>query len=267
MPVHPTAVVDPDAVVHPSASIGPYAVIGAGVTLGQDVQVGAHAVVHGITDVGDRTRIFPHAAIGLDPQDKKYAGEPTRLLLGTDNVFREFSTANRGTAQGGGVTRIGSHNLFMAYTHVAHDCVVGDHVVMANCASLAGHVEVQDHAILGGLSGIHQHTRVGRCAMVGGGGMVGQDVPPFTIAQGDRAKLFGLNVVGLRRGGYGLPVIQALRNCYRELFHQGIPLRIALEQAREVYADQPEVVEFITFIEQSRRGVPRSAGTEPVSES
>ena len=266
MPLHPTAIVDRQAELDPSVEVGPYALIGPGVVLQAQVQVGGHSVVRGPTVVGARTRLLHHVVLGEDPQDKKYKGEPTRLEIGTDNVFREFSTANRGTAQGGGLTRIGDGNLFMAYSHVAHDCVVGDHCVFANCASLAGHVEVQDHAVLGGLSGIHQYTRVGRCAMIGGGGMVAQDVPPFTIAQGDRARLFGLNIVGLRRSGYKLEVITALRNAYRELFHQGTPLRIALEQVREVYSEVPEVTELVTFIESSRRGVCRSVGAEPLPE-
>ncbi|MCK6505412.1 acyl-ACP--UDP-N-acetylglucosamine O-acyltransferase [Myxococcota bacterium] len=266
MSIHPTAIVDPRAELASTVEVGPFAIIGPGVVLHDEVKVGAHSVVTGPTVLGARTQVFHHAVIGEDPQDKKYRGEPTRLIVGTDNIFREFSTANRGTIQGGGETRIGDHNLFMAYTHVAHDCVVGSHCVFANCASLAGHVEVQDHAVLGGLSGIHQFTRVGRCAMIGGGGMVAQDVPPFTIAQGDRARLFGLNIVGLRRVGYKLEVITALRNAYRELFHQGTPLRIALEQVREVYAEVPEVGELVTFIETSRRGVCRSVGAEPQPE-
>ncbi|RME28527.1 MAG: acyl-ACP--UDP-N-acetylglucosamine O-acyltransferase [Deltaproteobacteria bacterium] len=267
MAIHPTAIIDPQAELAASVDVGPYAIIGPGVVLHDDVIIGAHAVVTGPTVIGARTRVHPHAVLGEDPQDKKYAGEDTRLIIGEDNVFREFSTANRGTVQGGGETRIGDGNLFMAYSHVAHDCLVGSHCVFANCASLAGHVEIQDGAVLGGLSGVHQFTRVGRCAMVGGGGMVAQDVPPFTIAQGDRARLFGLNIVGLRRNGYRLPTIQALRAVYRELFNQGTPLRIALEQVREVYADTPEVMEMVDFIETSRRGVCRAVGPEPAIES
>jgi len=264
--IHPTAIIDPGAELGRDVQIGPFAVIGAGVVLHDRVSVGSHSVVVGPTVVGEETRILHHAVIGEDPQDKKYHGESTRLVIGARNVFREFSTANRGTAQGGGLTQIGDGNLFMAYSHVAHDCRVGDDCVFANCASLAGHVEIQDGAILGGMVGIHQHTRVGRFAMIGGGGMVAQDVPPFTIAQGDRARLFGLNIVGLRRRGHKLETITALRNVYRELFSQGTPLRIALEQVREVYAEVPEVIELVTFIETSRRGVCRSVGAEPAPE-
>lgn len=259
MSIHPTAVIDPDARVAEDAVVGPYAVIGAEVSLDRGVVVGAHAVIEGPTLIGEGTRVFPHAALGLEPQDKKYQGERTWLEIGRHNVFREFTTVNRGTAGGGGRTRIGDRNLFMAYSHVAHDCHIGDGCVFANSVALAGHVEVQDGAVLGGLVGVHQHTRVGRYAMLGGGAMAALDVPPFTLAQGDRARLFGLNVVGLRRAGFSLPTIQALRSAYRELF-QGQPLRLALEQVREVYAEVPEVVELVSFIAGSPRGVCRSAG-------
>lgn len=263
MSIHPTAVIDPTAHLGDGVSVGPYAVIGAGVTLGEGVTVGAHAVLSGTLTVGPHTRFYPHAVIGQDPQDKKYQGEPTRLEIGAHNIFREFSTANRGTAPGGGLTRIGDHNLFMAYAHVAHDCTVGSHCVFANCASLAGHVQVEDHAILGGLTAVHQHSRIGRCAMLGGGAKVAQDVPPFTLAQGDRARLFGLNVVGLRRRGFSLETLHALRGAYRELFQQGLPLRVAVDQVREVYTDFPEVLELVGFISASRRGICRASANEP----
>lgn len=263
MAIHPTAVVDSAAELGPDVEIGPFAVIGPKVTLHARVQVGAHAVVYGPTEIGEDTRIFALAAIGGEPQDLKFRGEETRLVIGARNSFRENATVNRGTALGGGLTRIGDDNLFMAGAHVAHDCVVGNHCVFANYAALAGHVTVQDRAILGGLSAVHQHSRIGRCAMVGGGAMAAQDVPPFCIAQGDRARLLGLNVVGLRRAGFRLEVMQALKAAYRELFQQGMPLRIAAEQVREVYADVPEVVELVEFMESSTRGICRSAGTEP----
>ncbi len=262
MRVHPTAVVDPTATLAPDVELGPYAVIGEDVHLGQGVRVGAHAVISGPTTVGEHTQVFPHAVLGQDPQDKKYQGERTALEIGAHNVFREFTTVNRGTGGGGGLTRIGDRNLFMAYVHVAHDCTVGSGCVFANSVALAGHVVIQDGAVLGGLVGVHQHTRIGRHAMLGGGAMAAQDVPPFTIAQGDRARLFGLNVIGLRRAGFSLTVIQALRSAYRELFQQGIPLRLALEQVREVYAEVPEVQELVGFVASSARGVCRSAGTD-----
>ncbi len=260
--IHPTAVVDAAATVHPTATVGPYAIIGADVVLGEGVQVGAHAVVSGPTRVGARTVIHPHAVIGGPPQDQKHQGEPTGLEIGEDNVFREFSTANRGTVEGGGLTRIGDRNLFMAYSHVAHDCVVGSDVVMANSVALAGHVQLGDRVVMGGLAAVHQHGRVGRCAMVGGGAMVSQDVPPFTIAQGDRARIFGLNIVGLRRAGMASETVTALKAAYRELFHQGLPLRIALEDLRQSRGHVPAVLELVEFISGSTRGICRSAGTD-----
>lgn len=262
MSIHPTAILAPDVELGSGVEIGPYAVIGPEVRLHDGVVVGAHAVLSGPSEIGAHTRIFPHAVLGQDPQDKKYQGERTRLVIGAHNVFREFSTVNRGTLGGGGLTRIGDRNLFMAYAHVAHDCVIGDGCVFANSVGLAGHVVVQDGAVLGGLCGVHQHTRIGRHAMVGGGAMAAQDVPPFTVAQGDRARLFGLNVIGLRRAGFGLPAIQALRAAYRELFQQGIPLRLALEQVREVYAEVPEVAELVAFVSGSTRGICRSAASD-----
>lgn len=259
MSIHPTAVIDPKAELADDVEVGPFACIGAEVVLARGVTIGPHCVVIGPTHIGEGTRLFPHAVLGADPQDKKYRGERSALVIGAHNVFREFSTANRGTPAGTGRTVIGDHNLFMANSHVAHDCQVGNGCVFANSVALAGHVSVADHAVLGGLVGVHQFTRIGRHAMLGGGAMVAQDVPPFTLAQGDRARLFGLNAVGLRRGGFTLDAIQALRSAYRELFQQGLPLRQALEQVRETYADVPEVAELVHFISTSERGVCRGA--------
>ena len=262
MRIHPTAIIAPDAALADDVLVGPYAIIGSGVTLSSGVQIGAHSCISGPTHIGPHTRIYPHAVLGEDPQDKKYAGEQTRLEIGAHNTFREFSTANRGTVGGGGVTRIGDHNLFMAYSHVAHDCHIGDHCVFANCASIAGHVRVEDYAILAGLTAVHQNTRIGRCAMLAGGAKVSQDVPPFTTVQGDRARLFGLNIVGLRRQGLKLEVLQALRGAYRTLFQRGLPLQVAMDQVRGAYTDSPEVQEMIRFIESSRRGICRAAVTD-----
>ena len=265
MSIHPTAVVDADAKIAEDVHLGPYAVIGPGVVLGAGVTVGHHASVTGPTTVGSHTQIFPYAAIGGDAQNKHYSGEDAFLSIGERNVFREYATVNRGTR--GGQTTIGNHNLFMAYSHVAHDATIGDHCAFANSANIAGHVLIEDNVVLGGLVGVHQYCRIGRCAMVRGGSMAAQDVPPFTIAQGDRSRLYGLNIVGLRRNGFSLDVVNALKGAYRELFHQGLPLRIALEQVREVYAEMPDVLELLTFIEASTRGICRSAGTGSVSEA
>ena len=259
MSIHATAIVDTNAQLADGVVIGPFTVIGSGVTIESGVSVGAHATITGPTVIGHGCKISPYVAIGSDAQDRKYNGEAAFLTIGQRNVFREFVTINRGTQ--GGTTVIGDDNLFMAYSHVAHDAQIGNNCAFANSANIAGHVVVEDNVVLGGLVGVHQHCRIGRCAMVGGGGMAAQDVPPFTIAQGDRARLFGLNIVGLRRNGFSLDVVNALKGAYRELFHQGLPLRIALEQVREVYAEVPEVAELVAFIETSNRGICRSAGT------
>lgn len=261
MSIHPTAIVDPAATLADGVKVGPYAIVGAHVSLSEGVTIGSHAIVSGPTQLGEECQVYPHAVIGGDAQDKKFKGEEAFLTIGRRNIFREFTTVNRGTD--GGSTSIGDDNLFMAYAHVAHDAVIGNHCVFANSANIAGHVRIEDNVVLGGLVGVHQYCRIGRCAMVGGGGMAAQDVPPFTIGQGDRARLFGLNIVGLRRNGFSLEVVNALKGAYRELFHQGLPLRIALEQVREVYAEVPEVTELVAFIEASTRGICRSAGTDP----
>ena len=263
MAIHPTAIVDSTVQLGDDVEIGAYSIVRGRVILGNRVRIGPHAVVTGDTEIGEETRVFPFASIGDDPQDLKYRGEPTTLVIGARNTFRESSTVNRGTALGSGITRIGDDNLFMAGSHVAHDSTVGSHCVFANDAAIAGHVNIADRAVLGGFAGVHQHSRVGRCAMVAGGAMATQDVPPFCIAQGDRARLLGLNVVGLRRAGFPLPVMTALKDAYRDLFQKGMPLRIAAEHVREEYGqDIPEVIELVDFCESSTRGICRSAGAD-----
>lgn len=257
MPIHPTAIVDAKATLG-DVEVGPYAIIGPDVELADGVVVHAHAVVTGPTRVGPDTRIFSFACVGGDPQDLKYKGERTTLEIGARNTIREYVTLNRGTAQGGGVTRVGDDNLFMAQVHVAHDAQVGSRCVFANSAAIAGHVIVQDNAVLGGLAGVHQHARVGRLAMIGAGTMASLDIPPFSIAQGDRAKLFGVNIIGLRRAGLDSARIELLRSVWRELFGGSSPLRMSAERFREAYRDVPEVVELATFILGSTRGVCRA---------
>lgn len=262
MAIHSTAIVDPAAELG-DVEIGPYAIVGAEVKLADGVVVGPHVVLAGPMTIGAGTRIHPFATLGGDPQDLKYAGERSELHIGRDNIIRENVTMHRGTAGGGAVTTVGNHNLFMANSHVAHDCTVGDHCVFANSVALAGHVTVQDRAVLGGLAGVHQHARIGRCAMVGAGAMVALDVPPFTIAQGDRARLFGLNIIGLRRAGMDADQVKRLRQAYRELFGGTAPLRMTAERLRES-AEHADVVELAAFIESSVRGVCRAAGHEGV---
>jgi len=261
--LHPTAVVEEGAQLGSGVRVGAYAVIGADVRIGDRTIVGPHTVIEGPTSVGADNQISQFASIGSDPQDLKYRGEPTRLEIGDRNLIREFVTINRGTPGGGGLTRVGDDGMFMAYAHIAHDCRVGSSVVLANCATLAGHIRIDDHAIVGGLVAIHQHVRVGESAMLGGGAMVSQDVPPFCIAVGDRARLSGINVVGLKRRDVSAETISELRRAYRTLFQAGKPLREALIEV-EAGADSDtspsgRVRQLTQFISSSERGVCRAA--------
>ena len=259
------ASIHPTAVIHSAAElgdvvVGPFAVIGAGVQLHDAVSVGAHAVIEGPTVVGEGTEVGHHVVLGGAPQDLKHdPSVATRLVIGAHNVFREFSSAHRGSSGSLGVTTIGDHNYFMANSHVAHDCTVGNHTMFANSAAVAGHVVVADGAILGGLCAVHQHCRVGRLSMVGGGAMCAQDVPPFTVAQGDRAKLFGLNIIGLRRAGYGADAVAPLKDAFRQIFVSDLPRKLALGRAAEAWPDAAEVQELVDFIRSSQRGVCRAA--------
>jgi len=257
MSVHPTAIVDPHAELDPTVEVGPYAVIGPMVKAGPRVRIGPHAVIEGDTTIGADTRVFQFAALGAIPQDLKYAGEPTRLVVGRRNQIREFCTMHIGTAQGGGVTRIGDDGLFMACSHVAHDCQVGNHVILSQGAGLAGHVVIEDHAIFGGISGVHQFVRVGRLAFISGGAKVTMDIPPYCTAQGDRAELMGLNTVGLTRAGFTHEQISRVKEAYKTVFRSGMGLREALAHVRAELGGNPEVDHFVAFIEGSERGVAR----------
>ena len=259
MAIHSTAVIDPRADLGVDVQIGAYAVIGPGVVIHDHVEIMHHAVVEGHTQVGEGTRCFPFSMVGGEPQDRKYRGEPTHLVIGRNNVFREGVTVHRGTVGGGGTTRIGDDNFFLNHSHVAHDCVVGNGCVFSNPAAIAGHVEVYDHAILGGMAGIHQKARVGTRAMVGAGAMAAQDVPPFSIVQGDRARIYGVNLTGLRRARFPSSTIDALRQAFRILFQQGLPMSAALERLEGTAPDVPEVHLLLAFIRASRRGICRSA--------
>ena len=225
--------------------------------IGRGTAVGAHTVIDGWTDIGEDNRIFHLASIGGIPQDLKYKGEETWLKIGNRNIFREFVTIHPGTVTGDSETTIGDGNLFMAYCHVAHDCHIGDNVVMANSATLAGHVRVEDYAILGGLSAVHQFVVIGAHTMVGGGALVGQDVPPYTIVTGDRARLRGLNLVGLRRRGFTEESIYILRKAYKILVFAKLKIPDALERIRMELPQTPEVCRFVEFIEKSERGICR----------
>jgi UDP-N-acetylglucosamine acyltransferase len=227
--IHPTAQIDPAADLAPDVSVGAFAIVGPRVTVGPGTTIGPHAILEGPTTIGRNNRIHAHAVIGGAPQDKKYRGEPTRLEIGDGNTFREFVTVNRGTVQDAGVTRIGSDNWVMAYVHVAHDCIVGDHVILANTTNLAGHVHIGDWVILGGYTGVHQFCKIGAHAMTGVGTVVLHDIPPFVMASGNTASAHGLNIEGLRRRGFDADTLAVLRRAYRTLYRS----ELTFQQARE----------------------------------
>lgn len=257
MSIHPTAVIHTKAQLDSTVEVGPFSVIGEHVRIGKGTRVGAHVVIDGWTDIGEECLFFPFASIGTAPQDLKYKGEETRLKIGNQNTIREYVTLNRGTQQGRGETTIGDRNFFMAYVHVAHDCLIGNNVIMANAATLAGHITVGDRAFLGGLSGVHQFVSIGSYAMIGGCSAVAQDVPPFVSIAGNRAKLYGLNLVGLERNGFSKERIEALKGAYKLFFRTGLTLREAAKQAREKWEGNPDVETFVSFIESSERGICR----------
>ena len=246
--LHETAVIDPSAKLGQGVSIGPYCVVGPDVELGDDVQVAGHVVIDGHTRIGARCRISPFASIGGPPQDLKYAGEPSQLIVGEDNIIREYVTMNPGTKGGGMVTRVGSGCLFMMSSHVAHDCTIGDHVILANNATLAGHVEVGDQAIIGGLSAVHQFVRIGAHAMVGGMSGVEHDVVPFGLVAGERARLSGVNIIGMKRRGFSRDDIQSLRGAFQNLFSNNATLAERLDQLERDYGGEGPVGELVAFL-------------------
>lgn len=253
--IHPTAVVDAGAELAADVVVGAYSVIGADVTVGAGTRIDSHVVIKGPTTLGRDNRVFQFCSLGEQPQDRKYRGEPTQLVIGDRNVIREFCTLNRGTAAALGKTVVGDDNLLMAYVHIAHDCVVGDHTTFANGASLGGHVEVHDHATLGGFSLVHQFCRVGRHAFSGKASTFTKDLTPYTLASGNPAKTHGLNKVGLRRAGFSEDTIRALHNAYLDLVRTPGGLRNYLEKHRQAANGHPEVQTLIEFIESSVRGV------------
>jgi UDP-N-acetylglucosamine acyltransferase len=256
MRVHPTAIIDSGAKIHASCKIGPYCTIGPDVEVGEGCELISHVVVEGPTKIGARNRFFPFSSIGLAPQDLTYKGEPTRLEMGDDNVVREFVTLNRGTIKGGGLTQIGNHTLIMAYTHVAHDCVIGDHVIMANAATLGGHVVVEDWATVGALCPVHHFVRIGAHAFIGGGTTITRDVLPFSKTAAERGThAYGLNAVGLERRGFSKDRIGKIHHAYKVLLASKLNTSQALEKLK-AETDRGEDVEMlIRFIEASERGV------------
>jgi UDP-N-acetylglucosamine acyltransferase len=255
--VHPTAIVHSRAKIAPGVKIGAYSLIGENAQIGKDTVVESHVVVEGWSEIGERCHLFPFVSIGTAPQALRYRGDPTRVIIGNDNLIREFVTINRGTAEGGGETALGHGNLIMAYSHIAHDCRIGNQVIMANASTLAGHIEVEDFVIVGGLVAIHQFVRVGRYAIIGGASAVPMDVPPYTCAAGNRARLFGLNTVGLKRHHFPEDTMAVLKQAYRILFRSHLILKKAIEKVEGELPDLPEIRHLLDFLRKSKRGICR----------
>jgi UDP-N-acetylglucosamine acyltransferase len=255
--IDPRAIVSPQAELAADVDVGPFSIIGPGVRIGPRTVVGPHAVITGDTTIGADNHIYQFASLGDAPQDKKYAGEPTRLEIGDRNVFRESSTMNRGTIHDKGVTRIGDDNLFMAYSHVAHDCVVGSNTVFANCASLAGHVEIGDWVILGGLSAVHQHCKIGAHAFLAGGAIVTRDVPPYVMVAGNPSSPHMVNSEGLKRRGFTEEQVRSVREAYRLVYRSDLKLSEALERLEPSAREQPALRLFVDFIRSSTRSIIR----------
>ena len=253
--VHPTALVEPGAELAAGVQVGAYAIVGSQVRVGFRTCVGSHTILEGRTEIGADCRIGSHVIIGAPPQDVKYHGEPTRLVIGDRTLVREFATIPRARTGGSGVTSLGPESFIMAYAHVAHDCQLGERVIMANQASLAGHVEIGRCAVIGGMSGVHQFVRIGEYAFLGACSAVLQDIPPFVKAQGNRAKPFGLNVVGLRRDGFSTEEIHALKQAYRIVYASGLNTSQALEKLAQELSGSPAVQRFVDFIKRSQRGI------------
>ena len=255
--IHPTAIIDPGAELAADVTVGPYAVIGAGVVLGARCRVAPHAVLFGPTRMGTDNEVWQFASIGDIPQDKKYGGEETRLEIGDRNRFRECCTVNRGTVTGAGATRIGSDNLFMAYTHVAHDCIVASHCVLANYAGLAGHVELDDHVILGGYAGVHQFCKVGAHAFLANNSVATRDVPPYVMVAGSPAEPKGVNVEGLRRRGFAAGEIANIKAAYKVLYRSGLKLAEASAELARLAAEQAEIRPLVEFLPRVTRSLVR----------
>jgi len=257
MKIHSTAIVAPEANIQKGVEIGPYSIIGPDVQIGKDTIIGPHVVIEGQTEIGDNCHIFQFVSIGAVPQDLKFGGEQCKVIIGKNNTIREFVTIHSSTSADIGMTYIGDNNLLMAYCHVAHNCKLGNNIVMANAANLAGHIHIEDYAIIGGLTGIHQFTRIGCHSIIGGASAVVQDVPPYLTVSGNRVKPYGLNLIGLKRRGFKEETIKALKKAYRIIFRSSLLLSVALERVKEDVEDLPEVRHFVEFIENAKRGICR----------
>jgi UDP-N-acetylglucosamine acyltransferase len=255
--IHKSAVIDPSAVIGDNVKIGPYSIIGKDVELGDGCEIASHVVIQGPTKIGKENRIFQFASVGDEPQDKKYAGEPTRLEIGDRNTIREGCTINRGTTQDTGVTKIGDDNWIMAYVHIAHDCVVGNNVILANNTSLAGHVHVGDHAILGGFTLVHQFCSIGAHCFSGMNSVISKDVPPYLMVSGHMASAHGLNSEGLKRRGFSAEALKSLKDAYRVIFRQGNTLKTSISTLEPVAENSAEVAVMLDFLKNVKRGIVR----------
>jgi UDP-N-acetylglucosamine acyltransferase len=255
--IDPRAIVDPGARIADGVSIGPFSIIGPGVEIGAGCRIGPHAVIMGPTRMGRDNQVFQFASIGEVPQDKKYRGEPTTLEIGDRNVIREYVTIQRGTVQGGGVTRVGSDNLFMVQVHIAHDCIVGDNAIFANGTQVAGHVVIEDYVILGGCSLVHQFCTLGRHSFSSAASMITKDVPPYVLVSGQMAKPYGLNVEGLKRRGFSPATVRMLRQAYKIIYRSHLLQEQAVAELKVLGAECPEVAVMAAFIERSQRGIVR----------
>ncbi|MCK4910363.1 MAG: acyl-ACP--UDP-N-acetylglucosamine O-acyltransferase [Thermodesulfovibrionales bacterium] len=256
--IHPTAVIADGAELDEGVNIGPLCVVGPKVKIGKGTRLISHVTVDGNTTLGENNELFPYACIGMIPQDLKYNGEETSLVVGSNNRIREYVTIHVGSVDGEGVTSVGDDNFFMAYVHIAHDCKLGNHIIMANYAGLSGHVTMEDHVVAGGLLGVHQFTRIGEYAMLGGVSRIIHDVPPYVIASGaDKAKLYGLNLVGLKRNGFSDETISELKSAYRILFREKIPLGEAIKKIQEELPYSDKVRHLVEFVQANKRGICR----------
>jgi UDP-N-acetylglucosamine acyltransferase len=255
--IHPTAVVHPKARIAEGVSIGPYSVIGEQVTIGKDTKIASHVLIDGWTTIGERNQLHSFSCIGTPPQDVGYKNEESYLIIGNDNVIREFATVHRATTKEDRKTEIGNKNYLMAYSHVAHDCKLGNSIIMANSAGLAGHITIEDYAILGGIVGVHQYVRIGAYAMIGGQSAIVQDIPPYVSAAGNRAQLYGLNTIGLKRKGFSDEIIGNLKKAYKIIFRSGMTIEEAINRVADEFPDSKEVNYFVDFMRHSKRGVTR----------
>lgn len=254
--IHPTAVIAPNAKFSEGVEIGPYCIVGDNVKLGKNTKLASHVVIED-TEMGENCSVYPFATLGLPPQDVKYKGEKTKVKIGDNNILREYINIHRASVSGDGVTKIGDNNFLMAYVHIAHDCLIGNNVIMANATTLAGHVVVEDFVFIGGLVAVHQFARIGAHSMIGGFSAIPQDIPPYTTAAGERAKLYGLNTIGLKRRNFSDATISDLKKAYKILFRSKLTLKEAIEKVKHDLGASEEIKYFIEFIEKNKRGICR----------